>query len=218
MVLAPFFLAFGAFGGGLFVASPCVMGVVVCCGVCRRERCVCVCVATCGGAPRRCATASEGPLRAGGGVCVCAGANGAAVCGNVRRRGVFVCQRRWRRCGASLGRCAAAGEARGAGARGPLVSSRMSSRRPFQTPPAHENGSHDVAYCWSTAGALLVCCGAVHCAVASCKVETTKSIPVRSAAVLKTRDPSKVHPEGSIRGPWRRLAEKISRVSSRSQP
>ena len=29
MVLAPFFLAFGAFGGGLFVASPCVMGVVV---------------------------------------------------------------------------------------------------------------------------------------------------------------------------------------------
>ena len=29
MVLAPFFLAFGAFGGGLFVASPCVMRVVV---------------------------------------------------------------------------------------------------------------------------------------------------------------------------------------------
>ena len=58
----PFFLAFGAFGGGLFVASPCVIRVVVCRGVRRRERCavvaafVCVsaravrrCVATCGG-------------------------------------------------------------------------------------------------------------------------------------------------------------------------
>ena len=79
MVLAPFFFAFGAFGGGLFVASPCVMGVVVCRGVCRRERCVatcrgavaaafvCVparaarrCVATCGGGAFLCASVREG--------------------------------------------------------------------------------------------------------------------------------------------------------------
>ena len=38
----PFFLALGAFGGGLFVASPCVMGVVVWRGVCRRAFWVCV--------------------------------------------------------------------------------------------------------------------------------------------------------------------------------
>ena len=73
MVLAPFFFAFGAFGGGLFVASPCVMGVVVCRGVCRRERCavavafVCGparavrrCVATCGGGAFLCASVREG--------------------------------------------------------------------------------------------------------------------------------------------------------------
>ncbi len=67
--------------------------------MCRRGRFV----ATCGGALRRWALrrraealrdGQRGPAaRRGGGVCVCAGANGAAVCGNVRRRGVFVCQR-----------------------------------------------------------------------------------------------------------------------------
>ena len=76
MVLAPFFLALGAFGGGLFVASPCVTGVVVCRGVCRRERCV----ATCGGALRRCATASEGPLRAVAAAFVCGPARTARRC------------------------------------------------------------------------------------------------------------------------------------------
>ena len=69
MVLAPFFLALGAFGGGLFVASPCV-GVFAFVFARRDVRRV-----SCGG------------------VCVRADANGAAVCGNVRRRGVFVCQR-----------------------------------------------------------------------------------------------------------------------------
>ena len=66
MVLAPFFFALGAFGGGLFVASPCVMGVVVCRGVCRRERCAVAVAFVCG------------PARAA-----------RRWCGNVRRRGVL---------------------------------------------------------------------------------------------------------------------------------
>ena len=86
MVLAPFFFAFGAFGGGLFVASPCVMGVVC---VPRRWSAR----AVCGYVRRRAAALRAAAACRGGGVCVCAGANGAAVCGNVRRRGVFVCQR-----------------------------------------------------------------------------------------------------------------------------
>ena len=68
MVLAPFFLALGAFGGGLFVASPCV-GVS---RLCRRERFVATafvcgparvvrrCVATCGGGAFLCASVREG--------------------------------------------------------------------------------------------------------------------------------------------------------------
>ena len=57
MVLAPFFFAFGAFGGGLFVASPCVMGVVVlgvsgarAAGVVRRRSVLGVCAQSCGAA------------------------------------------------------------------------------------------------------------------------------------------------------------------------
>ena len=86
MVLAPFFFAFGAFGGGLFVASPCVMGVVC---VPRRWSARAVC-----GYVRRRAEALRAAMACrGAGVCVCAGASGAAVCGNVRWRGVFMCQR-----------------------------------------------------------------------------------------------------------------------------
>ena len=151
MVLAPFFLAFGAFGGGLFVASPCVGVFAFVCrcarGGCRAaaERFGCVCGATrraaaprfqvCPrrrfGAPaavtalRRCAEALRGgqrgpAARRGGGVCVWAGASGAAVCGNVRRRALGG-QRRWRRCGAALRRCAAASEGPRRRARGPLL-------------------------------------------------------------------------------------------------
>ena len=85
----PFFFALGALGGGLFVASPCVMGVVVTRRLSAR--------AVCGYVRRRAEALRDGQrgpaARRGGGVCVWAGASGAAVCGNVRRRGVFVCQR-----------------------------------------------------------------------------------------------------------------------------
>ena len=60
MVLAPFFLALGALGGGLFVASPCVMRVVVL-GAAAASLCVC------------------GPRRLRAAAFVRAGASGAAV-------------------------------------------------------------------------------------------------------------------------------------------
>ena len=123
------------------------------------------------GGSRLCAAALVGAsgvwLRAaacrGGGVCVSAGANGAAVCGNVRRRGVFVCQRRWRRCGASLRRCAAAGEGPRRAAR--LPAARMSTaarRRRFR----RRKRTSTAAMMSTAAGALFVCCGAVRCELA----------------------------------------------------
>ena len=76
MVLAPFFLAFGAFGGGLFVASPCVgvfafVSARAVCGYVRRRavsaafvcgpaRTARRCVATCGGGAFLCASVREG--------------------------------------------------------------------------------------------------------------------------------------------------------------
>ena len=112
----PFFFALGALGGGLFVASPCVMGVVVTRRLSAR--------AVCGYVRRRAEALRDGQrgpaARRGGGVCVWAGASGAAVCGNVRRR-TLGGQRRWRRCGAALRRCAAASEGPRRRARGPLL-------------------------------------------------------------------------------------------------
>ena len=132
MVLAPFFFALGALGGGLFVASPCV-------GVFAFVSARAVC---------------------GDGVCVWAGANGAAVRGNVCGAGVSVPQR-----AGALRRFA---EALRGGRRGPAA-----PPPPSQTPlcrirspavsdaVAHQNCRHDVCYCCSAAPLLCRRCGAV---------------------------------------------------------
>ncbi len=101
MVFAPFFLAFGAFGGGLFVASPCagcfafVRGGVSVCGGARAVGFVQSVLGVCAGPALR-------PQ------------SYAAVSVSVWPRRLLGRQRRWRRCGAALRRCAAAGGPRGA--------------------------------------------------------------------------------------------------------
>ena len=61
----PFFFALGAFGGGLFVASPCAgvfvfVRAVSAAFVCVPARAVRRCVATCGGGAFLCASVREG--------------------------------------------------------------------------------------------------------------------------------------------------------------
>ena len=77
------------------------------------------------------------------------------------RRGVSGRPRRWRRCGAALRRCAAAGGGPRRRVR-PVSDARQNVVFwPFQTPAAHQNRRHDVSYCCSAAPRLRRCCGAV---------------------------------------------------------
>ena len=151
MVLAPFFLAFGAFGGGLFVASPCVMRVVVLGREATRARRV-----SCGG-------------RAFLGVCAgpALGARGGRRAMPPRFRFVPAAGRFGAPAAvAALRRFA---EALRGGRRGPAAprspvfdsSARMSnfgSARPVFDAVTHQHGSHDVCHCESAA---LLNCGAV---------------------------------------------------------